>query len=353
MMAPATTADAADYRGLLRRADCFEDFKVDQVFLLGQQMVSRDEIVTFARRYDPQPVHIDDLAARNTILNGLAASGWHTCSMFMRLLCDGLLSRYRYAGLVAVTELKWRVPVRPGDALSGRVTCIGTDTVSRWPGLGVVTLSCEALNGHGQTVMSWHADVAFERHEHDRRDCRKPLDKARDSCVARIKKSHGIKYFEDVCVGDEIALGEYRFSSGDIEKFNNAYDPGSVHPAVVAATPACASGWHVAAIWMQKLVRYYMRSAYALQADGRPVPQLGPSPGVRHMNWHRPVHAGDLLTFTAWAERKISRPVRPGWGLLIGGAEATNQRGEVVVSFYAQLLLECRDRMPGPVPTDQ
>jgi acyl dehydratase len=90
-------------------------------------------------------------------------------------------------------------------------------------------------------------------------------------------------------------------------------------------------------------VRYYLREAQKLRARGEPVPQLGPSPGMRHMTWHSPVHAGDVLTFRTWAERKIDLPAWRAWGLLIGGSEVTNQHGEVVLSFYAQLLLERRN----------
>ena len=98
---------------------------------------------------------------------------------------------------------------------------------------------------------------------------------------------------------------------------------------------------------MRTLVRYYPREAQKLRARGQPVPQLGPSPGMRHMTWFHPVHGGDVLTFRTWAERNIDLPAWRDWGLLIGGSEVTNQHGDVVLSFYAQLLLERGNRARG------
>jgi acyl dehydratase len=128
----------------------FEDFTSGQSFQLGAREVVRAEMVNFACQYDPQPFHVDERAARTTLLNGLSASGWHSCTMYMRLICDGLLAHCRRAGLFAIEELRWLMPVRAGDVLSGRVTCISSSAVGPWPGLGAVTFFCEALNGRDQ-----------------------------------------------------------------------------------------------------------------------------------------------------------------------------------------------------------
>jgi len=108
----------------------------------------------------------------------------------------------------------------------------------------------------------------------------------------------------------------------------------------------CASGWHVGALWTQHFVRYYLREAEKLRARKLAAPQLGPSLGLRHLSWSLPVFGGDTLTFTSWAERKIDLPSTEDWGLLIGGGEVVNQKGAVVLSFFAQLLLERRRRLP-------
>jgi acyl dehydratase len=318
----------------------FEDFVPGQSFMLGRREVRREEMLRFACQYDPQPFHVDERAARATLLNGLSASGWHSCAMYMRLMSDGLLERCWHAGLFAMEEIRWLIPVRPGDFLSGRVTCIAT-SAPPWPGLGAVTFFCEALNGFDQRVMSWLANFAFQRRSGDDGAGRVAREQGRTSAVIRNPSDHGLKYFDDVRLGDEIAIGQYQFLPERIGAFSRDYDPWSAHPEA-APGRRCASGWHVAAIWMQRLIRYYLREAQRLRASGRAVPQLGPSPGIRHINWRRPVYAGDVVTFKSWAERKIDLPSKPEWGLLLGGCEGSNQHGEIVISFYATFLLERR-----------
>ena len=242
-------------------------------------------------------------------------------------------------------QIRWLLPVRPGDALSGRVICLGSTMSSPRPGLGVVTFACEALNGRGERVMSWIAHCAFGRGGRDDRPAAAAPSRARTSAVVRNPGEHGLKYFEDIRLGDEIAIGQSRFCPDEISAFSRDYDPRSAHPK--GSGRACASGWHVTAVWMKTLVRYYVREAQKLRARGQTVPQLGPSPGMRHLRWLNPVHAGDVLTFRTWAERKIDLPAWRDWGLLIGGSEVTNQHGDTVVSFYAQLLLERRNRARG------
>jgi acyl dehydratase len=91
---------------------------------------------------------------------------------------------------------------------------------------------------------------------------------------------------------------------------------------------------------MQCIVRYYRQEARRLLKAGKPVPLLGPAAGVKHMRWHAPVRAGEIITFSTWAERKMVIASHGEWGLLIAGAEGIDPRGEVVVSFYPQLLLQ-------------
>jgi acyl dehydratase len=100
----------------------FEDFTPGRVFELGSVEVTEHEIIEFAARYDPQPFHVDPDAAAETIFGGLIASGWHTCSMCMRLLVDGLLSRSTSLGSPGMEQIRWTTPVRPGDQLTARST---------------------------------------------------------------------------------------------------------------------------------------------------------------------------------------------------------------------------------------
>jgi len=117
------------------RMKYFEDIEVGEVWDLGQRAVEAAEIIEFASQYDPQPFHTDAAAAEASFFGGLIASGWHTCAMFMRMACDaqndeGGGERMASLGSPGFDDLKWLLPVRPGDILSVR-TRILSATPSR------------------------------------------------------------------------------------------------------------------------------------------------------------------------------------------------------------------------------
>jgi acyl dehydratase len=85
---------------------------------LGCKTVTKEEILAYGRAYDPQPIHVDEEAAKHTLVGGLCASGWHTCAMMMRMVADGLLNRVASLGAPGVDEGRWIVPVRPGDTVT-------------------------------------------------------------------------------------------------------------------------------------------------------------------------------------------------------------------------------------------
>ncbi|MBI1180867.1 MAG: dehydratase [Alphaproteobacteria bacterium] len=141
----------------------FEDFSEGQEIELGSVTVDRDEVLEFARRYDPQPFHVDEAAARASIYGGLIASGWHTGAMMMRLLCDGLFLRAAGMGSPGLDQLRWIRPVRPGDTLTlhGRVL---TAKASRSkPDRGAVDISYKAFNQDGELAMTFQAVTLFAR----------------------------------------------------------------------------------------------------------------------------------------------------------------------------------------------
>ena len=143
----------------------FEDFEPGEVFELGERTLSREEIIAFASEYDPQPFHVDEVAAEGSAFGGLIASGWHTGSVFMRLYADALLSRAAAMGSPGVEELRWLKPVRPGDTLTARVTVLGTTPSARNPKRGTVHLFAEVDNQRGETVMTMKARGLFARRE--------------------------------------------------------------------------------------------------------------------------------------------------------------------------------------------
>lgn len=131
----------------------FEDFEPGRVFELGSVDVTADEIIEFATKYDPQPFHIDPVAAEQSPFGGLIASGWHTCALYMRLLCDGILHDSSSQGSPGMEELRWLAPVRPGDRLRGTSTVLAANPSSTKPNRGTVTLLSEMTNQDGVVVM--------------------------------------------------------------------------------------------------------------------------------------------------------------------------------------------------------
>jgi acyl dehydratase len=116
-----------------------EDFTEGQVFALGPRLVSAEEIIAFAREFDPQPFHVDEEAARQSVLGGLAASGWHTTCLLTRLMCDAVLRHSAVLGSSGMDEVKWLKPVMAGDVLSGDMRATAARPSSSRPGIGIVS----------------------------------------------------------------------------------------------------------------------------------------------------------------------------------------------------------------------
>ena len=131
----------------------FEDFAAGQTFEAGSVTVSADEIIAFARQYDPQAFHVDPNAARASIYGGLIASGWHTASLSMRLLVDHIFGETANMGSPGVDELRWLRPVRPGDTLSVGLTIREARGSSSRPDRGIIRFRVEVQNQAAELVM--------------------------------------------------------------------------------------------------------------------------------------------------------------------------------------------------------
>lgn len=131
----------------------FEDFSAGQELPFGPHTVTRAEIVAFAAEFDPQPFHLDERAAAETMLGGLAASGWHTCALFMRMVALGWLNDSASMGSPGIDSLKWKRPVRPGDVISGRTIVLDARASKSRPDRGFLRVRHEVVNGHGEAVM--------------------------------------------------------------------------------------------------------------------------------------------------------------------------------------------------------
>ena len=132
----------------------FEDYATGAVYEYGYASVSEADIIAFAERFDPQPIHTDARFAASGPFGGLIASGWHTAGLAMRMVVDHYVSRVASLASPGVDELRWPAPVRPGDSLRLRTTIVETRRSRTKPDRGLVRTRAELLNQHDQTVLS-------------------------------------------------------------------------------------------------------------------------------------------------------------------------------------------------------
>ena len=134
-----------------------EDYVPGAVHHFGDLRVSEQEIIEFARRYDPQDVHTDPVKAAQTEFGGLIASGWMTCGLMMRICVEQFLSHNATLASPGIDDLRWPKPVRPGDVLCMRVTIIDARRSVSKPDRGIVRSGIEVLNQHDEVVMTMTA----------------------------------------------------------------------------------------------------------------------------------------------------------------------------------------------------
>ena len=141
----------------------YEDIVVGQTLVTGSKTVTKQEIIAFARQFDPQPFHLDEAAAERSMFGGLLASGWHTVAMMMRLLVDASASRAVNLGSPGFDDLRWRKPVRPGDTITVRSTCIDKRPSRSKPEIGSAWFQTEVVNQHDEVVMSLINIAIYQR----------------------------------------------------------------------------------------------------------------------------------------------------------------------------------------------
>jgi acyl dehydratase len=141
----------------------FEDFVEGQTFELGTFTYTAEEIVEFARKYDPQPMHTDPEAGRRSIYGGLIASGWQTATSYMRLLVDHIMRDSDSIGSPGIDQLRWLKPVRPGDTLRARFSVLEARPSNSRPDWGIVRSRGEVLNQSDELVMRVEAVNFFGR----------------------------------------------------------------------------------------------------------------------------------------------------------------------------------------------
>lgn len=141
----------------------FEDFPLGHFGTFGPRHVSRDEIIAFASEFDPQPMHLDEAAAKHTMLRGLSGSGWHLCSLMMRMMFDGYIGRTASLGSPGVDEVRWLSPLRPDDDLMLDVDVTAARASRSRPEMGIVTFAMRMRNACGQVLLEAVSPIMIRR----------------------------------------------------------------------------------------------------------------------------------------------------------------------------------------------
>jgi acyl dehydratase len=132
----------------------FEDVKVGDVKEFGRKEVTRKEILEFAEKYDPQPFHLDEQAAKENIYGDIIASGWHTGCMLMRMMVDNMVNDRAGLGSPGFDNLRWIKPVRPGDVLRARSEVFSARQSESRPDMGIVRSNVTVFNQNDEAVLS-------------------------------------------------------------------------------------------------------------------------------------------------------------------------------------------------------
>ncbi|WP_375465867.1 MaoC family dehydratase [uncultured Methylobacterium sp.] len=320
----------------------FEDFSAGQVIVGAPMTVSRDDIVRFAREFDPQPFHLDEAAAEKTFAGRLIASGWHTAALGMRLLHAGPMGGRSSLGSPGVTDLRWLKPVLPGDALRVSLRVEECRVSASKPDRGFCRCAVRLENGRAEAVMTQRFTLMLARRGAEPPPPPRPVATGIPDVVAEPDDAEAIPFLRDAVIGATRDLGAYAFGADAITGFARAYDPQVFHTDPEGAKHThfgglCASGWHTAAAYMKRLLATRARDHAHTAAHG-PAPEMGPSPGFREMRWLAPVYAGDTLRYATRLTDRRASASRPGWGLAFADNTAVNQHGAQVFSFSSSVF---------------
>jgi acyl dehydratase len=329
-----------------------EDLEVGRPVTFGTYDVTKEEIVAFATAFDPQPIHLDEEAAKRSIVGGLCASGFHSCAMLMRMLADDFLVHGTSLGSPGINEVKWSRPVRPGDRLSARLVCQERRTLASRPDVGLARLTIDMLNQKGETAMSWDstqllaARVPGSLPVPAGGETRPKLQSLWE--LPGPEPDRATNFFEDRQLGETYSLGSHTFTREDVLDFARRYDPQPFHLDEAAASRSLfgrlsASGWHTTAIWIRQFVRFRQEIERDMRARGLRPAEYGPSPGFRNVRWLKPVYPGDTIEYRGRVDAKLDWRSRPDRGLIETENQGRNQHGEIVFAIRGRILAEKRD----------
>jgi acyl dehydratase len=143
----------------------WEDFEPGAIAIYGPRLVTREEIVAFAAEFDPQPMHLDEAAASTTLLGGLGASGWQSCCLLMRMICDGFILNSTSMGSPGVEEVRWLKPLRPGTTIRLRSTVTDKRESKSKRDMGLVKFFFEIVDDSDAPLTTLTTTLMFGRRE--------------------------------------------------------------------------------------------------------------------------------------------------------------------------------------------
>ena len=303
----------------------FEDFAPGATFAYGGELVTREAIFDFARRYDPQPMHLDEEAAKTSLLGGLAASGLHTNSLLSRMTAQHLLADTACLGIAGIKEFRWFRPVRPDETLSVKAEVLDARASRSRPEMGLVTFRFDVSADAGDRVLTLDGTLMFARRE--------PGNAAVPSQTAPF-----------ILPPERYRVGRFTFTEENIVAYAREFDPKPFHIDRAVAERShfgglVASGWHIACVNVAVALATGSepeRKYHPKRSSGR----RGPSPGWRDVRWWKPVRPGEAIDFYRFEAGYRGAASRPGWGVLDLGSTAENERGEVVFSALSALFVQ-------------
>lgn len=321
----------------------FDDIEIGLAARSEPAILTREAILAFAQMYDPQPFHLDEAAGAASLLGGLAASGWHTGAVGIRLVHDCLLHRLAAIGSPCIDEVRWLRPVRPGDALTAEVAVTAKRPSTSRPDRGLVTLATTIHNAGNEAVMTLRAPVIVMR-----RGAPVPAPAPRPArptaAPAPPPPAEPLltAFFTELTIGMAATFGTQVFAADLMIPFATLYDPQPFHidAAAAAASPfggLVASGWQVGAFWMKHYIAARTRAGEARVAAGLPAAVGGPSPGFQAMRWLRPTYVGDSITY-GLEITGLRRAGRSNWGMVQTRNTGRAADGTLVFAFEGRLL---------------
>jgi acyl dehydratase len=156
-------------------------------------------------------------------------------------------------------------------------------------------------------------------------------------------------FMEEIELQKRVALGSYSFTRENMLAYSLKFDPVGFHVDEEAGKASIygavtAAGLHVGSGWMACFVGSNTAARHALQQAGKPLPEIGPSPGFKNMKWTKPVFVGDVISYFTTATQKRTLASRPGWGMVTSYCEGVNQHGDLVFTFEGAILTACSGR---------